>query len=137
MKKIKILIISIIFIMSFISVAAYSWSNTVQMTYYRNGYSWGWDYYLDNMQREGTITGDPVYANVIYTNKTSWSTPLVRLVNTNGTYRSNATSMSTSDNYNLRLYNNTAPNGEWTNLLITGSSSQVGADTVWISFSPN
>ena len=137
MKKLTRLFITVLLLFTFVNVSAVTWSNPNTMTYYKNGYSWGWDYYISNIKKESISTGSSVYAIVSYTEKTSWTAPLVRLVNTYQTYRSNATSMSSTTNSNLRLYNNTAPQNEWTNILIVGNSSQVGADTVWISFTPN
>lgn len=138
-NKIKFIIISLIIISGFIPtiVFAGSFSNTSILTYYRDGYSWGWDNQLNNVIKESSSTGSSVYAVTAYSLKTSWTAPTVRLVNTNGTYRSNTALMSATSNVALNMYNNTAPKGEYTNILVVGSSSQQGADTVQISFSPN
>lgn len=112
------------------------WSNTSTVHYYRNGYSWGWDYGVTSIARESSYIGSSAYGEITYFNKTSWTNPSATIVNLYRTYRTNTIAVPNASGSNVRLYNMRAPQGESTNILIKGNSLQQGADTINISFTP-
>lgn len=136
MKKTKILFtLATLFVVTSTTAFA-SWSNYATATYYRDGYTWGWDEGLNNVTRQNSSTGESVYASFNHSNKTSITDPKVTLINTNKTYRSKSVALKNSSASDTRAFGVTAPKGESLNVLIQGNALQQGADTVRLQFNP-